>query len=515
MPERQVRFLIRTKINSNNLSYLGLDIGTGGCKAVVFNTSGKELASSFREYDVLHPYPGWAELNPEEVMTKCFEVISEVNRCVSDPVTAMSISSQGEAFAPVGHDGKILGNAMVSSDSRARDHAVSWTNKFGNEKIYHITGHTPHPLFTLFKILWIKENQPEVWKNARYFLCFEDLFHYRMGLEPRISWPLAGRTMLFDVQHHQWSPEILEAVGLLPERLAIPMASGEITGTITAENGTRLGFKNSVTLVAGGHDQTCAALGSGVIGTGMCMYATGSVECFCPVLDRPSFSEELHRNNLCCYDFTARGKYTSVAYSLTGGNILRWMRDELGQHEKVVAADSGQNAYTLLLNDMPSHPSDLLVLPYFSATGTPYFDTRARGAIIGLQLSTTRGEITRALLEGVALEMKLNLLLMEKSGMNINTLIATGGGTRNPKWTQLKADVLNKKIIVRDISEAGCFGAAMLARSATENIPVVEILRNQDFKSEEFSPDTRNAILYEEKFSIYKRLYPVLKQFWT
>ena len=257
--------------------------------------------------------------------------------------------------------------------------------------------------------------------------------------------------MLFDVINHQWSKEILDAAGFPANKLAIPVASGEITGIIEPETGRMLGFKNPVTLVAGGHDQTCAALGAGVTETGMCMYATGSVECFCPVLDKPSFSPDLQQNNLCCYDYTVKDKYTSVAYSLTGGNILRWMRDELGQPENVAAAGSGQNAYTILLDAMPAKPTDLLVLPYFSATGTPYFDTRAKGAILGLQLTTTKGEITRALLEGVALEMKLNLQLMEKSGMKIDTFIATGGGTRNKSWTQLKADVLNKKIMVREV----------------------------------------------------------------
>ncbi len=497
------------------MSYLGLDIGTGGCKAVVFNSRGKELASSFREYSVLHPYPDWAELNPDEVISKCFRVISEVNAEITDPVVSMSISSQGEAFTPVSGDGSILGNAMVSSDSRARDITAVWSSNFGIERIYHITGHTPHPLFTLFKILWTKENKPEIWEKIRYFLCFEDLFQYKVGLEPKISWPMAGRTMLFDVLNHRWSEEILEAAGLPAEKLAIPVASGEITGTITPEYGRKLGFKNLVTLIAGGHDQTCAALGAGVIETGMCMYATGSVECFCPILDKPSFSEELQRNNLCCYDYTIRGKYTSVAYSLTGGNILRWMRDELGQQEVAASLAGGQNAYTLLLDAMPSLPTGLLVLPYFSATGTPYFDTRAKGAIIGLQLTTTKGEITRALLEGVAFEMKLNLQLMEKSGMRISTLIATGGGTRNNKWTQLKADVLNKKIIVRNISEAGCYGAALLAQSAREKIPVEELLQFKGFKAEEFTPDPENAEMYNKKFDLYKQLYPVLKQFRT
>lgn len=267
-------------------------------------------------------------------------------------------------------------------------------------------------------------------------------------------------------------------------------------------------------LVAGGHDQTCAALGAGVIEPGMCMYATGTVECFCPILDKPSFSSELQRNNLCCYDYTIKGKYTSVAYSLTGGNILRWMRDELGQSEIARAERTGQNPYTLLLDDMPHAPTDLLVLPYFSATGTPYFDTRAKGAIIGLQHTTKKGEITRALLEGVALEMKLNLLLMQKSGMKINTFIATGGGTRNNKWNQLKADVLNKKIIVRDVKEAGCYGAALLAISAIEHIAVEQVLSHNRTGNEIFSPDPENAALYDEKFESYKLLYPVLKQFW-
>jgi len=496
------------------LSYLGLDIGTGGCKAVVFNTEGKELASSFLEYTVLHPHPDWSELNPDEVINKCFEVIAEVNSCISDPVVSMSISSQGEAFTPIGKNGKTLGHAMVSFDARARDIAWNWSKDFGTKKIYYITGHTPHPLFTLYKILWIKENQPDVWKNTRYFLCFEDLFHYKVGLEPKISWSMAGRTMLFDVIRHQWSNEILEAAGLPADKLAFPVAPGEITGTIGLETGSKIGFKNPVMLVAGGHDQTCAALGAGVIEPGMCMYATGTVECFCPVLDKPSFSDELQRNNLCCYDYTIKGKYTNVAYSLTGGNILRWMRDELGQSEIARAVKTGQNPYSLLLDAMPSSPTELLVLPYFSATGTPYFDTRAKGVIIGIQLTTTKGEITKALLEGVALEMKLNLQLMEKSGMKINTFIATGGGTRNNDWTQLKADVLNKKIIVRDIKEAGCYGATLLARSAIEKIPVEQLLRHSRTENEVFSPNPENARFYDKKFESYKQLYPVLKQFW-
>jgi xylulokinase len=497
------------------LSYLGLDIGTGGCKAVVFDAGGRELASAYREYPVLHPLPDYAEINPDEVINKCFEVIADVNAKISDPVVSMSVSSQGEAFTPLSKEGMTLGNAMVSSDSRARDIAVSWSNGFGTGKIYKITGHTPHPLFTLFKILWIKENQPDIWDKADKFLCFEDLFHYRVGLEPKISWSLAGRTMLFDVLKHEWSEEILEKTGLTAGKLAIPAFPGEITGIISTDHGHKLGFTNPVTVVAGGHDQTCAALGAGVVEPGMCMYATGSVECFCPILENPSFSDELQKNNLCCYDYTIKGRYTSVAYSLTGGNILRWFRDEFGQSEKKEAERTGLNSYSLILDSMPAAPTDLLVLPYFSATGTPYFDTLAKGAIIGLQLTTTKGEIIKALLEGVAMEMKLNLQLMEKSGMRIDTFVATGGGTRNKSWTQLKADILNKRILVRNVSEAGCYGAAMLACSAIINVPVEQLLEHNNTENEVFTPNREKVLIYNSKYEAYMKLYPAIKSFWT
>jgi xylulokinase len=496
------------------MSYLGLDIGTGGCKAVVFSSDGTELCSAFREYAVLHPHPDWAELNPDEVINKCFEVIAEVNSKTTDAVVSMCISSQGEAFTPIGNDGQILGNAMVSSDSRARDLSINWSKNFGTEKIYRITGHTPHPLFTLYKILWTKENKPEIWQNTHYFLCFEDLFHFKVGLDPKISWPMAGRTMLFDVIKHEWSKEILDTVGLTAEKLATPIAPGEIAGTIDLNFGKKLGFKNPVVMVAGGHDQTCGALGAGVTEPGMCMYATGTVECFCPMLEKPSFSEDLQKNNLCCYDYTIKGQYTTVAYSLTGGNILRWMRDEFGESEIAKAEATGQNPYSILLDAMPHSPTDLLVLPYFSATGTPYFDTKAKGAIVGIQLTTTKGEITKALLEGVALEMKLNLELMEKSGMKIHTFIATGGGTRNDIWTQLKADVLNKKIMVRDVNEAGCYGAALLACKAIENKPINQLLKQQKGETKIFIPNAENARLYDKKFESYKKMYHSLKQFW-
>jgi xylulokinase len=244
------------------------------------------------------------------------------------------------------------------------------------------------------------------------------------------------------------------------------------------------------------------------------MYATGTVECFCPMLEKPSFTPELMKNNLCCYDYTIENQYTTVAYSLTGGNILKWFRDELGQFEIAKAKETGTNPYSLLLSGLPGNPTDLLVLPYFTATGTPYFDTSAKGAIIGLEMTTKKEEIIKALLEGVAFEMRLNLELMENSGMKIKSFIATGGGTRNAAWTQLKADILNKPVVVKDITETGCFGAAMLACSALTGVPVHKLVYQENIHSVSYLPNSLRAEQYAKKFSLYKELYPAIKRFW-
>ena len=175
------------------MSYLGLDIGTTGCKAAVFDADGRSLALAYREYPLLSPQPGWAEVDSVAVCRKCCDVIREAAASSHrDPVVALAISSQGEAFTPVGEQGQLLANGMVSSDAPAVDVAASFSREFGAQRLYDLTGHTPHPMFTLFKLLWTREHRPDVWRQARRFLCFEDLLHAQLGLEPHLGWSLGG-----------------------------------------------------------------------------------------------------------------------------------------------------------------------------------------------------------------------------------------------------------------------------------------------------------------------------------
>ena len=265
-------------------------------------------------------------------------------------------------------------------------------------------------------------------------------------------------------------------------------------------------------MVTGGHDQPCGALGAGVTRPGMAVYATGTVECITPAFARAAFTDELRDNNLCTYDHTAPGMYATCAYSLTGGNILKWFRDQFGAVEVAQAAQAGKNAYELLLAQVGEAPSPLLVLPYFTPTGTPYFDTTTPGAVLGLRMSTTRGQFIRGLLEGVAFEMRLNVEILEHSGCRIDQFRAIGGGAKSKLWTQLKADVIGKPITMLDVTEAGCLGVAMLARSADTGTPISELADKWVHPLSSVQPDPVRAAAYAERFQTYRRLYPTLRE---
>jgi xylulokinase len=494
--------------------YLGIDIGTSGCKSVIFDDKGKQVSSAYREYNVISNNPGWAELDTDEVIEKCFDVIRESAERIEDGlVVGMGISSQGEAFTLIDKDGTALCNALISSDIRANKMIAPWVKKFGEEKLYNITGHTPHPMFSLFKLIWIKENTPEIWAKTHRILCFEDLLQYRLGIKnPSMGWPLAGRTMLFDVVSHLWNREILDRIGVKEEQLSIPLSSGSVAGIINKEIAKDLHLSESTIIVTGGHDQPCSALGAGAIEPGIAVYSSGTVECITPAFEQPVFTEGLRKNNLCTYDHTAPGMYATVAFSLTGGNILKWFRDEFGDNEVEQAKCKDCDPYELLLEQMPDEPSRLLVLPYFTPSGTPYFDVSVKGAILGLDMSVSREEIMKALLEGVAFEIKLNLDILHQSGYEVKELRVIGGGAKSMKHIQLKADVLGVLITIMDVSEAGCMGVAMLAKSAYMKQKISNIVLKWVKPVLKVEPKNHNH--YKVKFENYKKLYPVLKEFY-
>ncbi len=475
------------------MSVLGIDIGSSRVKAVAFDAECREIAAAYAAYPLLTPEPGAMELDSGAVLTACFRVIAEVAAATNgrDPIRALGISSQGEAFTPVDAAGTLLAPAMISGDTRATAAMARFTASFGRDRLYRITGHTPSGMFSLAKLLYLAEKHPEIRRKAVKFLCFEDLLCHALGVSPAMGWPLAGRTLFFDVNEHRWSEEILAAAGFTPEEFARPLPPGDIAGVIPEHIARELNLSSGVQIVCGGHDQVIGAFGCGVR-PGSAMYAAGSVECIVPVTHHLPQSEALRDANLCGYDYALPGAFASVAYSLTGSNLLQYFMENF--------APELQSDYAKLVDSMPAEPTPLLVLPYFTASGTPYFDSVTPGTVFGWRLGMSRGTLLKGLQEGIGMEMKLNFELLNANGFDVGTLIAAGGGFRDAAMVQLRADILNRPIRVTSVREPGCRGAAGLALTALTGTPPPP----PEFTGS-VTPNPKHAAHYQELFPRWQK----------
>jgi xylulokinase len=219
----------------------------------------------------------------------------------------------------------------------------------------------------------------------------------------------------------------------------------------------------------------------------------------------------LREANLCTYHHAAPGLYATLAYNLSGGNVLQWFRREWGAAEAAAAAKSGSNPYELIMASMPDNPTALMVLPYFTGSGTPHFDAHTPAAILGLRLATSRGETLRAILEGLCYELELNLRILNRSGIPVNELRVTGGGAKNRRWLQIKADIFNRPISVPKITEAGCLGMALLACAAKENCDVRVLAARWIDRGETILPNSHHASFYRERAALYDQTYRSLR----
>ncbi len=482
---------------------------------MAFDSAGATLARAYREYPLLHPLPERSELDVHGLWQKVTEILREVNQQVTqDPVAALAIACQGEAVVPVGHAGQPLDNVVVTFDGRTLEQHRWWQQAVGPQAVFEITGMPLHPMYSLNKIMWWKSQRPELFKQAWKFLCVADYMVHRLGLPPVIDYSLAARTMAFDVRREQWSGQMLGWAGVDEGLLAEAVPAGTCLGEVDHQVAAELGFRQKVLVVAGGHDQPCGALGAGIIRPGSAMNALGTSDVVCPAFARPILSEAMRQANYSCYAHTYPGAYITIAFNLTGGLLLRWYRDTLCQSEVATAQRRGQDPYDLIIDQASPDPADVLILPHFVGSGTPTMDPLSRGAILGLTASTTKADLTRAVLDCTNYEMRLNLETMAGLGIRIDELRAVGGGARSARWLQLKADVFGKPVISLQVAEAACLGAALLAGSAAGVFSSIDAGVDASVRvARRFTPDPRQNALYQERFERFCRIYPLLQEF--
>ena len=498
----------------------GLDIGTTGCKCTVFDEKGQMLGKAYRNYPVKRAVSGH-EVDVSAIMDGVYACLEEAAKGYPD-IAGIGITSFGETFVMTDREGNPLHTAMLYTDPRGGEECRKLSEALGEKEIAQITGLRPHEMYSISKIMWIKEHEPSVYEKAACIFLMEDYVVYHLTGKRQIDYSLATRTMAFDIRNLNWSREIFEAAGIDMSKMSVPVQTGTDAGRITKTVAEKTGLLEDVHIVSVSHDQVAAAVGAGAFDSSVAVDGAGTVECLTPIYDEIPDVDIMYQGYFSIVPYVVPGKYVAYAFSYTGGALMQWCTETLAKKEKELAAAEGisVNEYlekeyahiTASGHSLGDSPSGLLVLPHFAGAATPYMDTGAKGAVLGLTTDTSVAEIYRGCMEGVVYEMYLNLKALEGSGIRFHKLHATGGGAASREWTQMKADVLGMPVTSLKTSEAGTVGCAMLTGIAIGVFTDLEDAASHMVeKTQTYEPRWEMHEKYMEIYKRYEKLYEAVR----
>ena len=484
------------------MNYLSIDVGTTCCKCQLFSDDGKILEYISKEYGLLK-HNGETFVDISAIKDNVFSMIKTVSS--KHTVGSICFSTFGEAFILLDKENNVLFNPMLYTDRRGEEQAKEISAKFDNEKLYKITGTLPHCMYSVSKLLYIKEQFPAVYAKADKVLLICDYLGYLLTGKRVIDYSLAARTGIFDIENLCFSEEILSGLGIDKNLFSIPERAGYIVGNV---NNSELGLKDCK-LVLGSHDQICTALGAGVIVDGLSVDGMGTVECITAVFKDKCNDIKAGEQGYPIVPFAIEGLYCTYICNYASGSIVNWYKD------KIIHGYKGDksNVFEYLESGFNENPSGLYILPYFAGSAIPYQDVNAKGAIIGLTTSTTVSQIYQSLMESTAMEMRFEVATAKKYGIKVKSAVATGGGANSDKWLQKKADIQGIPYKTLRSSEGGLCGCAVLQSVAVGGNTLSQAVKIFVKKKTEFKPDKEKAKVYEPFYKKYTKLYKSLKEF--
>ncbi len=490
---------------------LGLDIGTTGVKGIAFSPDGVSLASGYRRYRLIQQRPGWAEIDPAEVSAAIRDVVRSVaSEAGSGSIGAICSAALGEAIVPVDDGYRPLDYSVIAIDHRAEQQTAAFSRLVPPEEFFHITGQFEHPIASLFKVLWWKQERPNVFAAARRFLCWNEMLAVLLGVEPAISPSLAARTGMYDLESATWSSRILEAAGLSPQLFAPIARAGAVLGTVSPTIAADLGLGRGCLLVSGGWDQVCAALGAGACEPGIVVNSMGTTDSLNATFSRITVSQSMREKGLSCSPHLIDGLFCTNAFSAGGGNLLAWYQSTINgsSRSELEAGDVAR----LVDQALAASRNPPLVLPHFIGSGTPAMDAQSLGCMIGLTTATTREDLLRGILEGIALEMGVNLECLVSCGLPVTRIHVCGGAAQSRPVLEMRSSVFGRPVFPLAIEEAGCLACGMLAARALDpGVRLEELVSRWVRTGEQVDPDPSQAAAWKAKKGIYSRLYPSLK----
>ena len=499
------------------MSLLAIDIGSSRCKAVAFTLAGGILAQHSSTYTPEFPAPSHAEIDPAVFWQAVCHCSQAVSKNLSDPARAMCLSSHGETFVPVSERNEAIAPAILNQDNRATEEAAWLEKTFGRKRLFEITGLVAHPMYPVAKVLWLREHRPDIFASSVRFLTVIGYVLSRLGLPAYIDYSLASRYLAFDIRERRWSEEILAATGINAERLPVPVPAGTIVGKLDGATASQLGLLAGTIVVMGGHDQPCGALGVGATDSGHVADSIGTYECLSAASDQPSLTAAALAASLNSYCHVVPEKFVTLAY-FPSGIMIKWFHDLLyGEAYGDEGSGGGDSScaealhYAKLERGARAGPTGLCITPNLIGTCNPDFNVHARGIISGLSANTTRSQIYKGILEGLACELAQMTDILGNAVGEFRDIYVTGGGSRSVLGLELRAALSGRQLHVMECPEAVCLGGAILAGvAAREYNSLREAVGVMVRAVSAVSPDHAIAAAYAQQVKKYRRLRSAL-----
>jgi len=493
------------------MPFLGIDVGTGGTRALIIDEAGHVIASVTEEHRAfVSPQIGWAEQDPGDWWRACGVSVRRAlaqARLRGDEIACVGLSGQMHGAVLLDDRATVVRPALIWCDVRTEKQSQDLTAQIGAERLIQLTCNPALTNFTLTKCLWVRENEPENWKNVRSVMLPKDYVRLQLTGERATDMADASGTLLLDVAQRHWSKEILELVQMDESLLPNLYESPEICGQISAAGAAATGLQCGTPVVAGAGDQACGAIGLGVvspgtvsatIGTsGVVLAATGS-----PLLDL--------RGRLHTFCHAVPGRWLVMGVTQSAGLSLRWFRDQFG-----VGADQQHESYEKLTAEAAKAPSGcdgLLWAPYLMGERTPHLDPTARGMLVGFTASHTRAHVIRAILEGVAFSLRDTFTVFHEIEVPVKTIRLGGGGARSALWRQIQADIYGQRVETVEVEEGAAYGSAILAGVGAQAWPSVDAACDAVVRvAGNTSPNSEDSPVMEKAYAVYRRMYPAMK----
>lgn len=488
------------------MNFLGLDIGTGGSRALVIDESGKILASATVDHEPFaSPHIGWAEQSPEDwwrASSAAIRAILSDGAVRAHEIGAVSFSGQMHGSVLLDEDDNVLRPALLWCDQRTEKQCLEITEKIGSARLIELVSNPAVTGFTLPKLLWVRENEPEIWSKVRTVHLPKDYVRLRLSGDKAMDMADASGTLLLDVRKRAWSSEVLNDLDLDRSLLPDLFESTEFTGRVSQAGADATGLLPGTVVVAGAGDNAAGAIGMGIVTPGTVSATIGTSGVVFVVTDEPTIDLKGRIHSLC---HSIPGRWHMTGVTLAAGLSFKWFRENFG-------GGASYDELTERASAIEPGSDGAIWLPYLMGERAPYLDPNARAAFVGLTASHTLDHMTRAVLEGVAFSLRDSLEVFREIGAPIERIRLGGGGARSALWRQIQADVYQQPVETVEAEEGAAFGAAILAGVGVGAwSSVEEACKNVIRVADVTEPNQDSAEALERNYRAYKLLYQALR----